>query len=541
MRNHLQVIRSLLGDADFLNVQHLQTKDKGPFQYFRLHLDTPRYRGFLPVWDVAVVLDTPQPRSRSSLDAVYEAANRLIDEDRRNEQPSSTQIPLLILSDDPRVKLLDTLPNHTKRVFLVDHSSLPAIRPGEVNPTTSPLVKVVRNQLTRPNFSALMFSPYLRNRPASGWRFFGRKRELEVLEESDESFFVVGGRRMGKTSLLKELERRISANGMHVVFVDVEACQDEDEVVRKILQNISEKDAASAMRRQLALSEPFISSVLRKVTSRGGRVVLILDELGNVIARQPKDQWKLLGTLREYSHGGKLRVVVSCFQELFQKQAIDRSGPLVNFGSVLRLHALSPGEVDEMVVAPLLHWARINNTKALLQLVLASIGRHPYVLQTFCQELFQRLMKQPDRDVLAIAKAFLDSDAEYTSCFREAVEEIFSRALTPLLRYLYLLRCREGDLGGAPLSDTVIDDDWLDLALEKMGYLSSLDDRSDLLQELEMRGMIDQKDDRRSAFIVVSPMVYYYHKKAGVNFDLLFEKFRREVKVEHERWGLKAL
>lgn len=97
-----------------------------------------------------------------------------------------------------------------------------------------------------------------------------------------------------------------------------------------------------------------------------------------------------------------------------------------------------------------------------------------------------------------------------------------------------------GDLAGAPLSDTVIDDDWLDLALEKMGYLSSLDDRSDLLQELEMRGMIDQKDDRRSAFIVVSPMVYYYHKKAGVNFDMLFEKFRREVKVEHERWGLKV-
>ena len=65
------------------------------------------------------------------------------------------------------------------------------------------------NQLTRQSFSALMFSPYSRNRPAFGWRFFGRKKELDLLLESEESFFVVGGRRMGKTSLLRELERRM--------------------------------------------------------------------------------------------------------------------------------------------------------------------------------------------------------------------------------------------------------------------------------------------------------------------------------------------
>jgi len=540
MRNHLQVIRSLLGDAEFSNAQRMPAKDVGPFQYYRLQLDTPRYQGFLPTWDVAVVLDTPHKRSDSVLEEVYEAARTLIEVDKRTEQPITTQIPLLILSDDEQVKLQDNLPNNARRVFLVEHGSLPGIKPVETSSVTSPLVKVVRNQLTRQNFSALMFSPYSRNRPVFGWRFFGRKKELDLLQESEESFFVVGGRRMGKTSLLRELERRMKDDGAQVIFVDVEACQDEDQVVRKILQSISEKDAASAVRRQIALSEPFISSVLRKVTSRGGRVVLILDELGNVISRQPKEQWKLLGTLREFSHGGKLRIIVSCFQELFQRQAIDRSGPLVNFGSVQRLHALTTQEVDEMVVAPLQCWARINNPKALLQLVLSSVGRHPYILQTFCHQLFQRFMKQPDRDVLLVAKMLIDSESEYTDCFREAVEEIFNRALTPILRYLYLLRCREGDLAGDPLSDATVDDDWVEVALAKIGYVSSMDDRSELLQELEMRGMIDQKDDRRSAFIVVSPMIYYYHKKAGVNFDMLFDKFRREIKMEHERWGLKV-
>lgn len=236
---------------------------------------------------------------------------------------------------------------------------------------------------------------------------------------------------------------------------------------------------------------------------------------------------------------GRVRVIISCFQELFQKQAIDARGPLVNFGSVLRLHAMSPQEIEEMMIAPLARWSRISNSKALLQLALTSIGRHPYVLQTFCHELFQRVIKQPDYDVLLLARGIVDSDREYTTCFREAVDELYTRALTPLLRYVYLKRCHEAYLSGASVAEALIDDDWLLKALDECGYWSSLDDRTALLEGLEMRGLIDQRDDRRIAFAVVTPLFYHYYRKARVDFEALFNKYQTEIHEEHERWGLR--
>lgn len=534
MRTSVQVIRALLADPNFSDFERLKDKDYGPFDVYRLTLRSNRYRGFLPEWVIAVVKGSDSLRSRHELDAVYESAQQLIGSHGR-----SSRTPLVLASDDPRVKLADTLPTGARNTFLVDHSGIPALRPDSRDPITSPLVKAVRNTLTRPEVTGLMFSPYIRNRPVEGWRFFGRKKDLGILVESTESFFVVGGRRIGKTSLLREAARQLDGMGTLVIFVDVEACETESDVIRKLLLTISPKEAEAAVRRQRALLEPMISIALKRITAKSGSVVLILDELGNVISRLPSEQWRILGTLREFSQSGRVRVIISCFQELFQKQAIDARGPLVNFGSVLRLHALSTPDIEDMLIAPLMHWSRISNSKALLQLALTSIGRHPYVLQTFCHELFQRVIKEPDRDVLSLARSIVESDREYTECFREAVDELYTRALTPLLRYLYLKRCHEADLAGVSISEASIDDDWLIKALDECGYASSLDDRTALLEGLEMRGLIDQRDDRRIAFIIVTPMLYHYHKKARADFAALFKKYQVEILQEHEQWGLR--
>ena len=537
MRTSVQVIRALLGDPQFADFEHQSERDQGAFEFYRLNLRGPRYRGFLPEWGVAVLRGSDNPRSNLEVQAVYEAARRLTSQGR---SPSThlVRMPLVLASDDPRVKLADTLPS-ARHIFLVDHSGIPALRPDSGDPITSPLVKAVRNTLTRPEVTGLMFSPYIRNRPVEGWRFFGRRKELGILVDSNESFFVVGGRRIGKTSLLRETARRLEEAGASVIFVDVEACESEADVVRKVLQSISPKEAEAAVRRQRALLEPMISAALKRIAASSASAVLILDELGNVIARLPTEQWRILGTLREFAHSSRVRVIISCFQELFQKQAIDGRGPLVNFGTVLRLHALTTADIEEMLIAPLTHWSRIANTKSLMQLALTSIGRHPYVLQTFCHELFQRVIKQPEREVLSIARSIVESDREYTACFREAVDELYTRALTPLLRFLYLKRCHEAEMGNVPIAEAAVDDDWLIRTLEECGYTSSLDDRTALLEGLEMRGLTDQRDDRRVQFTIVTPMIYHYFKKAGADFPALFRKYQIEILEEHERWGLR--
>lgn len=301
MRTSVQVLRALLADPDFSDFERHKEKDQGAFEFYRLRLRSSRYRGFLPEWEIAVLRESDTLRSRQELNAVYESAQHLINSQGRAPTTHSMRTPLVIASDDPRVKLGDTLPAGARPIFLVDQSGIPALRPGSADPITSPLVKAVRSTLTRSEMSGLMFSPYIRNQPVQGWRFFGRKKELGILVDSEESFFVVGGRRIGKTSLLRETERQLKGMGISVIFVDAEPCQTEADVVRKLLLAISPKEAEAAVRRQQLLNEPMISAALKRIVGQSGSAVLILDELGNVISRLPAEHWRILGTLREFS------------------------------------------------------------------------------------------------------------------------------------------------------------------------------------------------------------------------------------------------
>ena len=61
----------------------------------------------------------------------------------------------------------------------------------------------------------------------SGEDFFGRETELEILDErvrEGTHTLLTAQRRMGKTSLVRELQRRLAETGeVETVFVDLEA------------------------------------------------------------------------------------------------------------------------------------------------------------------------------------------------------------------------------------------------------------------------------------------------------------------------------
>ena len=59
----------------------------------------------------------------------------------------------------------------------------------------------------------------------SGDDFFDRKRELRILEtrvRDRNHVLLTGQRRMGKTSIVQELGRRLQGDGWIFLFVDVE-------------------------------------------------------------------------------------------------------------------------------------------------------------------------------------------------------------------------------------------------------------------------------------------------------------------------------
>ena len=75
---------------------------------------------------------------------------------------------------------------------------------------------------------------YSTGRWVSGDNFFDRESELRILEErvhAGSHLLLTGQRRMGKTSILRELGRRLETEGWVFLFVDVEGATSEKDLV----------------------------------------------------------------------------------------------------------------------------------------------------------------------------------------------------------------------------------------------------------------------------------------------------------------------
>ena len=73
----------------------------------------------------------------------------------------------------------------------------------------------------------------------SGDDFFDRERELALLESrvrDGNHMAMTGQRRMGKTSILQELGRRLELEGWVFLFADVEADRSEEDMVHGTLR-----------------------------------------------------------------------------------------------------------------------------------------------------------------------------------------------------------------------------------------------------------------------------------------------------------------
>lgn len=532
MRSAKQLIQQVLGDPGFRALEpryaeHESAQEVSGFQQFRVRLQSTRYRGFPDHWTVAV-RERPEQRPTGSqvsrlMDQAREICTRVIRLQNR-KQPR----PLLLISDDPAVRLSDRLRYRGELVFCIDGRNLPDRVPETtVGFRFSPLVTAVRSKLDRQELSRFLLAPYQPHDPAVGWRFFGRDSELEQLVESNSNFFVVGPRRVGKTSLLQEAKRRLEASGVQVFLIACQYMDEPGQVVEEILRTLDARSVATATRRAHLLDESMLPSVLKTVTRRHRQVVLILDELGNAIRKRLRDPWEFMGALREFSQNGNLRIIMSGWQQIYRRQG-EFDSPFVNFGVVLPIKGFKDREIRECLIDPLSLWGTIRDRDALRRQVVAKVGRQPFLVQFFGAALFARILEEGDEDIDSTAERLLEEEA--LDVFLDAVEEVFFRFMpSPLHRYLYLKRCREADLAGVPLHTAEISDTWIRDALRELGHYSTHDQRREAMEALELRGLTEPVGHQIRRHHIAAPIVYTCVKESNEPVDELIEILADEL------------
>jgi hypothetical protein len=280
------------------------------------------------------------------------------------------------------------------------------------------------------------------------------------------------------------------------------------------------------------------SNLLRHLSSKSEKTVLLLDELGNVLTRLPRDDWKFTGALRKFGQKGNMKFVISCFQEVFFRQQQEFEGPLINFGSTLRVGPFSRNEVEDFVIAPLEFWRPLGTIRAqLLDLVVTNVGTHPLFLQYFCHAFFDRFAGDRNFDPLKQANILLRRDLH--DWFSNAVDEVFFRIPSPAIQYLFLRRCQQNEAVNRPLTQAEINDDWLEEAIASLGYDSTVRGRRNIMDGLEMHGLCASIDNDRAKRVVAAPLLYTYVRQTVSSIDGLLAKLSKEIEREREVWELR--
>jgi hypothetical protein len=532
MRPTDQLLKISIGNPD-LAIDPRKSRDKsGDFDIFDVRLPMPDFRGFPPAWTFAILNRSVKPSDAQAADEVIDHAQRLIalTEDSKL---------LVMVSDDPNVSLETNFGRLTRNVFCLDHRGLPN-RQERRKPQDAPFVHAVRRKLPA-NAPALLYSPYVRKKPVRDWRFFGRERELDELVKSNDNIIIVGGRRIGKTSLMMEAERHIRQRGDEAFFISVMELKTKDQVTRAILQKVSPRDAVAAYKKNELLHENLLSAVLQRLANSKTRTTLLLDEIGNVFEDRSSEDWNYFGAFRNYTSSGSLRIIFSCFSEEFHDQLIKFAGPFINFAHTERLRVFSEAEARQLVLSPLEFWTPLNEAEkgTLMEAITSMVGTHPLLLQYYCLSLFESAIKNRGHQPLIIsAQRLLSNKDDLVACFSDPVEEIFYKLRWATLQYLFLRRCHEMR---ERLRSAVIDDDWLKATLASLGYEATTNSRRNLLDGLEMHGLCSAFEHDRRRQKIATPIIYHFIQKTEASVEGLLEKLRADIPREAAVWRLERI
>jgi len=244
-----------------------------------------------------------------------------------------------------------------------------------------------------PPISLLSISPYKIVGPTDVRVFFGREQELRQISDNvhGTSFAVIGGRRIGKTSILHQLHFvRLPAVNFRTIYYDCSIVSSHEHFLTDSIRNWQPAPPSNFPNtfRELFQSVPTDKPL-----------VLLLDEVDKLVPDDRVNNWRLFNALRALAGSGHAQVVLSGERTL-RETLRDPKSPLFNFVNEILLGPLDFRAVEELVIRPMkLLEIELIDEKSIVERIWDFTSGHPNVVQRLCSRLIQRLNKQGIRRI----------------------------------------------------------------------------------------------------------------------------------------------
>ena len=197
-----------------------------------------------------------------------------------------------------------------------------------------------------------LLSPYETTSPVTGSRFFGRELEISrILGNTDSDHLVLGIRRIGKTSLLQEIERLFleKKNAPHLIYMDCSVLNSTDDYIREVVRRLEPRELPRLeMQKYVFFFPNFLERMHLKYKAK---LVFILDEIDRMIISQHGD-WELFRMLRASSNSGTCQYIIAGFREALREQYLLDS-PMFNSIQPIRLNEFTMQQARDLIFTPM--------------------------------------------------------------------------------------------------------------------------------------------------------------------------------------------
>jgi hypothetical protein len=328
--------------------------------------------------------------------------------------------------------------------------------------------------------------------------FVGRVDLTQRIASSGSDFALYGGRRIGKSSVLKEVERlALRRQETQVVTASLEGDKllTDDAVARKLARRLrlaaSVKDA-----------DDFKAALQEHLDSHAAlHVLLLLDEIDRYIQKNPQ-RHIIIEALRAVSeqYGSRFRVVVSGFMELYDclrgrgpySPASDPWGRMLDdLGPLPNLRAEDAEDIAKEGFTGILGWDF--EIPVIPQRIVRRTGGHPSFVQYFCRKLLERVGRRGDGIVRLSDIDSVFNDNEPTGSFIAHVRDTLALNLDAVGQFLiHWLASEFAEAQGftrdqmrelADISPVAIPDDLLTRCLERLEVTRVVDRRTSQVYE----------------------------------------------------------
>jgi len=334
-------------------------------------------------------------------------------------------------------------------------------------------------------------SPYTPGDVAFGGRFFGRKTLVNkaLTAHTSNGLTLVGNRRMGKTSLLREIKHQLINKNERLKIADLYGSKfhSTSSVVDELLRQLRPELTLRIERGDTQLVKEFPLLIHQLADKEDVTVAVFIDEVDELLALDQLQDHELMDLLRAaFQHEGCRAFFAGFRRAIEAKQRND--SPMFNFTKTEVVAAFTREEANAMIVEPLTLLDLDVASTDLPAMIYRETAGHPELIQIFCGEL----ITQAESAGTMPSAASLLSDVLESEVFRQKVLGAFlanTNSYEQLLCYTLFLEIADKHLNYDQFEFGISD---IGRLLEMHGLPTSVPALTGLATNLKIAGVFEE-------------------------------------------------